>query len=139
MKIDHFDPPGNNTDFGNDTTLKQRWSKAMSDNCDLGIASVTAFLATHGGGVCQFYNPDTLVALYQQFISPTVKKSDLFASGTYNRLNRWNTANGAMHLTHPANNLFAEVFLAASATVRRKNAAGAEITASIPLINCAQF
>jgi hypothetical protein len=228
MKIDHFDPPGNNNDFGNDTTLKQRWSKAMSDNCDIGVASVTAFLATHGGGVCQFYNPvthgrtdpdlplqlgdiswngfpkrflstgpgvpirykdaepavspgqnrpqdeylewhvtrneagkivsvqftcegydyyeflgenapDTLVALYQQFISPAVKKSDLFVGGTYNRLNRWNTANGAMHLTHPANSLFAEVFLAASATVRRKNPTGTEITASIPLINCAQF
>src|SRR5262249_14725124 len=82
--------------------------------------------------------PDTLVALYQKFISPAVQKADLFSGGKYNRLNRWNTKDGAMHLTHPANNLFAEVFLAASATVRRRNAAGVEITASIPLINCAQ-
>ena len=44
-----------------------------------------------------------------------------------------------MHLTNGANNLFAEVFLAATATVRRKNAGGGEITASIPLINCARF
>src|SRR5260221_647329 len=43
-----------------------------------------------------------------------------------------------MHLTHSANNLFAEVFLAASATVRRQQQ-GAEITSSIPLIDCAQY
>jgi hypothetical protein len=43
-----------------------------------------------------------------------------------------------MHLTHPANNLFAEVFLAASATVRRSKS-GTELTASIPLIQCAKY
>ena len=31
--------------------------------------------------------------------------------GQYNRLNKWNTTHGAMHLTHPANNLFAEIVL----------------------------
>ncbi len=44
-----------------------------------------------------------------------------------------------MHLTQQANNLFAEVLLAAEATVRRKSAAGAEITSAIPLTKCAGF
>src|SRR5262249_14997432 len=56
-----------------------------------------------------------------------------------NVLNHWNTADGAMHLTEPANNLFAEVQLAADATVRRKDNAGVEITSAIPLTRCAQF
>ena len=61
--------------------------------------------------------PDTVLALYRKFIDPSVARADLFPGGTYDRLNKWNTALGAMHLTHSANNLGAEVFLAASATV----------------------
>lgn len=83
--------------------------------------------------------PDLLVSLYQKFISPAVKKSDLFSGGKYRRLNRWNTKDGAMHLTERANNLFAEVILAAEATVRRKDPSGAEITSPIPLTRCAGF
>jgi hypothetical protein len=83
--------------------------------------------------------PARVLQLYQQYVSPAVQHQDLFgANGTYNRLNKWNTQSGAMHLTHSANNLFAEVFLAASATVRRQNQ-GVELTSSIPLINCAQY
>ncbi len=80
-----------------------------------------------------------VLALYQEFISPTIKSEDIFnPDGSYDRLNSWNTALGAMHLTHSANNLFAEVFLAASATVRREKD-GAELTSSIPLIDCAAY
>jgi hypothetical protein len=80
-----------------------------------------------------------LVSLYQQFISPSVTEQDLLnPDGSYNRKNKWNTELGAMHLTHDANNLFAEVFLAASATVRREQG-GMELTSSIPLINCARY
>jgi hypothetical protein len=82
--------------------------------------------------------PDTVLALYQKFIDPAVKHADLFPGGTYNRLNKWNTASGAMHLTHSANNLGAEVFLGASATVRRQEH-GVEDTQSIPLIKCADY
>ncbi len=89
------------------------------------------FLAAHA--------PDRLLELYRTFISSNVQRGDLFVNGEYNIRNRWNTERGAMHLTHPANNLFAEVFLAASATVRRKNAAGVEHTSSIPLITCAEY
>jgi hypothetical protein len=80
-----------------------------------------------------------VVQLYRTFVSPEVQPEDLFdADGVYDRLNKWNTAQGAMHLTHSANNLFAEVFLAGSATVRRQQH-GTELTASQPLIKCAQY
>jgi|HubBroStandDraft_4_1064222.scaffolds.fasta_scaffold02156_1 hypothetical protein len=83
--------------------------------------------------------PAKVLQLYQQYVSPAVQQQDLFgADGSYNRLNKWNTELGAMHLTHSANNLFAEIFLAASATVRRQNQ-GVELTSSIPLINCAEY
>lgn len=230
MKIDHFDPPGNIDDFGDDAGLKQQWSSEMSGIFDDSIALVTRFLQDRGGGSCQFYNPvthgrdnpdlapslgdipwngfpkrfgatpphptnfaaaepkrspgqarlqdeylewhvnrnaadrivsihftceawdyfeflaerapDKVVTLYQKFITPPINqaqlKSDLLPGGTYDRLNKWNTALGAMHLTHSANNLGAEVFLGASATVRRKEN-GIELTQSIPLIQCARY
>lgn len=227
MQISQFDPPGNIDDFGNNSALKGRWNEQMSFFVDTGVASVTRFLTTHGGGTCQFYNPVTnghtdpdlpltagdiswngfpkrflstgpgiptrfadaepplaagqarpqdeylewhvkrsggkivsvqftcegwdyyeflgreapakLLELYRTFISPAVQRSDLFISNRYQRLNRFNTTEGAMHLTHSANNLFAEVFLAASATVRRRNPAGGEHTQAIPLIRCAEY
>lgn len=80
-----------------------------------------------------------LLELYRTWISPQVQEADLFQHGAYNRLNKWNTQHGALHLTHRANNLFAEVFLAATATVRRKNANGTELTESVPLTQCAGF
>ena len=230
MKVDNFDTPGNNSDFGTDTDLKKLWTKWMSNEFDVGVASVQSYLDSHGGGKSQFYNPLTngntgedlppsagdvpwnafpkryssvgpgqpsqyskidspvprgsvrdqdeylewyvnrvdgkivsvhftceawdyfeflgstsgasrakLVALYQLWVSPDVTEAHLFPDGTtYDRLNKWNTEFGAMHLTHSANNLFAEVFLAASATVRRQ-LKGVELTASIPLIKCAGY
>ena len=83
--------------------------------------------------------PDVLVKLYQQFINPTVVRNHLFNGNNYNRFNKWNTRDGAMHLTERANNLFAEVALAGDATVRRKSNNGAEVTAAIPLTICAGF
>jgi hypothetical protein len=83
--------------------------------------------------------PDILLQLYQTFISPSVVLADLMPGGSYNTLNKWNTSEGAMHLTEQANNLFAEVILGAEATVRRKNAAGVEIGQAIPLTRCSQF
>ena len=41
-----------------------------------------------------------------------------FQAGQYNRLNRWNTEFGALHLTQRNNTLFAEINLAARATQR---------------------
>jgi hypothetical protein len=82
--------------------------------------------------------PQKVLALYQSFISPQVQMADLLQGGEYDVLNKWNTELGAMHLTHPANNLFAEVFLAGSATVRR-SPHGTELTQSIPLIKCGDY
>jgi hypothetical protein len=228
-RYDTFSPPGNNPDFDGNPNLAQDWTAHMSNVFDISIASVTAYLGHHGGGVCQFYNPvshgraetdlpaaatdipwngfpkrhgapgpgqpphyaaaeapvaagqnrdqdeylewfvnrqdgkivsvhftceaydyfqflgdkapDKVLALYQTYISPQVQMADLFPNGPaggYKILNKWNTELGAMHLTHPANNLFAEVFLAATATVRRSQH-GAEITQSIPLIKCSRY
>ena len=50
-------------------------------------------------------NPDKVLDLYREFVSPTVKREDLFENGQYNPLNRFNnsTTYGAMHLIQPAN------------------------------------
>ncbi|MEV0297636.1 hypothetical protein [Nocardia sp. NPDC050710] len=74
--------------------------------------------------------------LYREHVSPGVQMSDLYwdhdvvildegswktwaKAGDYNILNRWTTTHGAMHLTHEANTLEAEIHLAADATVLR--------------------
>lgn len=83
---------------------------------------------------------DLVTTLYQELVDPQIVKDDLiwdadiacprfnasgqltgyvplFVQGTYNPHNEWNTRKGAVHLTHPANTLGAEINLAADATV----------------------
>jgi len=86
------------------------------------------FLAEHDRGL--------LVQLYRELLDqPDIQESDLFwhqdvfvqtgentvrrkhGANTYNRFNKWNTESGAIHLTHPANSLFAEIFLASDSTL----------------------
>jgi hypothetical protein len=101
----------------------------------------------------------TLVGdLYRQYVSPDVRDEDLVwpfdvarfetsdqrwhlhaRAGDYNPLNRWNTTHGAMHLTHPANTLGAEINLAGGATVPRRNGSGQDITDTELLICCAGY
>lgn len=99
-------------------------------------------------------DPDLLLTLYQDLTGQSVAMADLFfgedifipdrdgnainQNGKYNPYNKWNTTDGAIHLTHPANSLSAEVFLAADATVLRKNDTG-PITAPGALICCAGY
>jgi phosphatidylserine/phosphatidylglycerophosphate/cardiolipin synthase-like enzyme len=85
-------------------------------------------------------NPDKVVELYQTFISPSVRKADLFLNGTYNPRNRFNrgTSEGAMHLIQGANTLNAEIELAAAATIRRQRG-GVEITDAQELILCSRY
>ncbi len=81
---------------------------------------------------------DLLVALYREYVSPKVKIDDLlctedlrdsnepgnpivYAKDSYNPYNRWNTTDGIMHLTHPANSLTAEIVLGGDGTVLREN------------------
>ncbi|WP_323074084.1 hypothetical protein [Mycetohabitans endofungorum] len=88
------------------------------------------------------FSPKAVVNLYANHIAPGVSENDLkaelFPNGVYNSWNAFNTTKGAMHLTHPANALGAEIKLAADATVRRNNGSG-EPTSPAKLIQCAQF
>lgn len=83
--------------------------------------------------------PELVLKLYQELVGPQVKRDDLFfpeplmvygedrkgvgrwlqlyEKGTYNRFNKWNSTNGAVHLTHWANTLGAEINLAAVASL----------------------
>jgi hypothetical protein len=90
------------------------------------------------GGPPAHGDMDIVLALYQQYISPEVKKAELLNGGKYDPHNIWNTERGAMHLTHPANNLLAEVFLAAEATILREKA-GVPVIETQPLIHCAKY
>jgi hypothetical protein len=103
-------------------------------------------------------NPDQLVQLYRDLLhNESVVKEDLYwqtdvamfnkqrkrwellaRKGDYNRFNKWNTTQGAVHLTHPANTLGAEVNLAAQATLLRSTDAGPVVSAQ-PLICCSGF
>ncbi len=82
-------------------------------------------------------DPQLLVDLYRQYVSPEVELNDLLCSedlvdesgsepkivyrrGAYNPYNRWNTTDGIMHLTQPANSLQAEIQLAGDATILRE-------------------
>ncbi|MDB5576649.1 MAG: hypothetical protein JWR80_1825 [Bradyrhizobium sp.] len=87
-------------------------------------------------------SPAKVLALYKSLVSSQVKEEDLFfqgdvvaagidqngnarwyrtpqRKGDYNPLNVWTTSQGAMHLTHPANTLGAEVNLAKDASAVR--------------------
>lgn len=90
--------------------------------------------------------------LYREHVDPAVKDADLawpedvvrggrivFAKGSYNRWNQWNTQLGAMHLTHHANTLGAQIALAADATVQFPVAASPAATLPSRLICCARF
>jgi len=83
--------------------------------------------------------PDILLELYQTHINPDIRKQDLFHNGVYDPLNPWNLSRGAMHLIQPNNTLSAEIFIAADATILRRNAAGNIITDAAELISCAGF
>jgi hypothetical protein len=71
------------------------------------------------------------LALYRQYVSQEVQLADLefqadvlddggnveYQKGQYNPFNRWNTVDGIMHLSHPANYLQAEIQLGSDASV----------------------
>lgn len=84
---------------------------------------------------------EQVLQLYRQHVSPAVQPDELklqqdisFSSdmilkkGTYNPYNKWNTTDGVMHLTHPANTLGAEINLAARATIPRRDINGNRVT-----------
>ena len=82
--------------------------------------------------------PHILLGLYRRHISPAVTAGDLYDTGGYVELNRWNTRDGAMHLTHPSNSLGAELRLAADATILRRRG-NRLLTDAQELIECAGY
>jgi hypothetical protein len=85
-------------------------------------------------------DPDKVVQLYRQHVSPEVKADHIFQRGAYIPRNRWNnsTANGAMHLIQRNNTLGAEIELAAAATIVR-TIGGRTLDAEQELISCGQY
>ncbi len=59
--------------------------------------------------------------------------------GTYNPLNRWNTTDGIMHLTHPANTLRGEFRVAGGASVRRRDGDGEPVVDPERVVCCSGF
>jgi phosphatidylserine/phosphatidylglycerophosphate/cardiolipin synthase-like enzyme len=135
---------------------KQRWRRADSDRnlqdeyCEWSVTrdpitrKITRVTFTCEGPeyweVLAALNPDKVLALYQEHISPSVKREDLFVNGKYNRRNPFNnsTTGGAMHLIQAANTLGAEIELGAAATIRRiRN--GIELTGAQELILCSRY
>lgn len=104
-------------------------------------------------------NPDVVVDIYRELVDPSVQKEDLYLLDSenkpvidrstglpaYNITNKWNTqpaANtqtGAVHLISPPNTLGAEIYLAAAATLLRKDASGKLITDPTALIECSRY
>jgi hypothetical protein len=85
-------------------------------------------------------NPDRVVDLYRTFVSPAVRREDLFPNGTYDRRNRWNdsTTGGAMHLVQDNNTLWAQIDIAVSASIVRL-IGGSELIQPQELIVCGQY
>ncbi|MFP5265172.1 MAG: phospholipase D-like domain-containing protein [Blastocatellia bacterium] len=135
---------------------KQRWRRADTDRnlqdeyCEWSVTrdpatrKITRVTFTCEGPeywqVLAALNPDKVLELYREFISPTIKREDLFPNGQYDQFNRFNnsTTGGAMHLIQPANTLRAEIELGAAATIRRiRN--GTELTGAQELILCSRY
>lgn len=85
---------------------------------------------------------DDLTALDQNsqpIIDPETGRPTYLRANKFNRnMEQAGDANGVIHLISPPNNLFAEIYLAGSATILRGNQAG-PITDRDVLIDCSQF
>ena len=92
---------------------------------------------------------DLVFDLYREHVSEDVRKDDLvwahdvfvngearWKKGSYNRWNIWNTERGAMHLTHTANTLQAEINLAALASILRTLDGGRTVVKTVHELSC---
>ncbi len=141
----------------NSTSDVQRWQRAdasrdqQDEYCewsvtrDSGTQKITRVTFTSEGPEYWAFlakvNPQAVLALYQQHVSPQVRSADLFPHGTYNARNLWNnsTSQGAMHLIQAANNLGAEIELAAGASLPRLHPDGTLRTDEQDLIGCGAY
>jgi hypothetical protein len=139
----------------NTSTDRQRWEQAdasrehQDEYCEWAVQKINGKVTrvTFTCEVPEYWDllaeddPDQLLALYQDFVGPEVKKEDLFErDGTYKRANHWNTSTevGPVHLVQGSNNLFAAIQLAGAATIPRV-INGAPKTAEQDLIRCGDF
>ncbi|MER9064382.1 phospholipase D-like domain-containing protein [Mesorhizobium sp. M0698] len=85
-------------------------------------------------------DPEKVVELYRRLVSPSVRREDLFVGGVYQGKNRFNnsTSSGIVHLIQDANTLWAEIWLGAGASIRRRRA-GQDITDAQALIRCSRY
>ncbi|MQS16708.1 hypothetical protein F7Q99_32100 [Streptomyces kaniharaensis] len=134
----------------------QRWQRAdasrdvQDEYCEWSVTRDTAGKITRVTFTCEGpeywsllaqTDPDTVLRLYQTFVSPDVQRGDLFGlDGTYQPRNRWNdsTSHGAMHLIQINNTLAAEIELAAAATIVRV-INGQELVTEQQLIQCSKY
>jgi hypothetical protein len=86
-------------------------------------------------------NPEKVLDLYREHVSPEVKEHHIFGANGYIRRNRWNnsTSNGVMHLIQRANTLSAEIELAGGASLQRARADGTLLTGAQELIQCSLY
>ncbi|HEX8067382.1 MAG TPA: hypothetical protein VF520_12755 [Thermoleophilaceae bacterium] len=101
-------------------------------------------------------DPDLLLSLYRELVSEDVQLDDLvcaedlvdhrdpsnpqvvYPKGSYNPYNHWNTTDGIVHLTQPANSLQAEIQLGGDATILYQRG-GRRIADPDALICCAAY
>ena len=85
------------------------------------------------------HDPDALLALYQQHVSPTVTLTDIAPDGTYDPLNTWNTRTDGpiMHLVQENNTLSAAITLVVAAIAQRHDGGGNPVTSQHELVRCA--
>lgn len=86
------------------------------------------------------HEPDRLLSLYHDLVSPDVALDDLIQNGQYMPGNRWNssTEGRPAHLVQDNNQLGAAIDLAANATVLRERD-GKPVTNQQDLVDCGRF
>lgn len=94
-------------------------------------------------------DPNTVLDLYRQYVSPEVEIKDLIASedmpqvqvrkGGYNPYNKWNITHGIMHLASPPNSLMAEIQLGGDASIARKSLSGRLLVEPDALIGATNY
>lgn len=86
-------------------------------------------------------NPDQLLELYRDLVSPEVEMDDLLNGGRYNPANPWNssTESAIVHLKQRNNNLGAAVDLVAKATILREDEDGNRVTSRTGIVDCGKL
>jgi len=72
-------------------------------------------------------NRAKLVELYQTWVSPDVREGDLFTDDIYNKVNKWNSSQGAMHMTCGINTLTAAMGVIGGAIIWRRRPGTTEV------------